>query len=280
MKQLSQFFEKRITGEKLLNIIRVLKEDPHYFPEYDQIGNKYLESFTAQLAKNFEMNRDRCVREVLTENISKDLTEIFGSAELLQLKGYNEDEAKKLQNAGCPGFAYVMPLRILKSYTLAVFSRNISDALKRIETEGFFESQTFKREYVDALAKCDTFLETIDEFEQELSSVSNVSMSAVHEYIEQYKRGEKVIVKLSQINELIENMAREIAEKGTTNYFLLANQLKEMLEDYRKFLPTLISNIKTINGDKNREFMKTVMSGYNSIVKLVRVLKNFTIIRA
>jgi hypothetical protein len=61
---------------------------------------------------------------------------------------------------------------------------------------------------------------------------------------------------------------------------MLGDALGELLTDFKKSSPDLITNIRTLGGGRNREIIAQVMAGRERIVILVKIMRNFTSVKS
>jgi hypothetical protein len=53
----------------------------------------------------------------------------------------------------------------------------------------------------------------------------------------------------------------------------------ELLLDYRKSSPDLVTNIRTLGGVRNKEYMAALVEGRKKIETFVRVMRNFAFVK-
>jgi hypothetical protein len=61
------------------------------------------------------------------------------------------------------------------------------------------------------------------------------------------------------------------------NLFNLAEYIKLILEDFKRPTPEFISNIRSFGDKKNKLTLQALLDGYKSIIKLLKILKNFIV---
>lgn len=279
VQRCSRIFRRQLTPQHLLNLIRLIKGDPYFVPKVDREHRSYTAAYKKRLTTQFRKDRDRIVRERNEHALENDIKSLFGDAELLHLDGYNDQENAALQRAGHATFTQIKPLRILKSFTLAKFERTIRDDLKRIIVEGFFENKQFQSSISSIYHQCDHSYERILAFEEELNGSGRHSVTLLRRYLHEKKRQSNVSEIVARIVEAVDKDAKELVESETNRYFTLGSLMLDVVNDYKRRTPELVSNIKAIGGQQNRELLGAIASGYNDVVRLVRIMKHFTIIR-
>lgn len=280
VQRTARILRRQLTSQHLLSLIRLIKGDPHFVPKADREHRRYTAAYKKRLTTQFRKDRDRIVRERNEHALENDIKALFGDAELLHLDGYNDQENAALQEAGYATFTQIKPLRILKSFTLAKFERTIRDNLKRIIVEGFFENKQFQNNISNVYHQCDHTYERILAFEEELNGSGRHSVTLLRRYLHEKKRKSNVSEIVARIVEAVDKEAKELVEGETNRYFTLGSLMLDVVNDYKRRTPELISNIKAIGGQQNRELLASVASGYNDVVRLVRIMKHFTIIRS
>ncbi len=279
ISRLKQLLKKHFSQSTILFLIRAIKEDPFFSPDVDKDFQQYLSIYKEQLMSQYTQIRDRILRERRENAIQQDIESLFGQADLLTIEGYSKNESEMLQREGFEGFKYVKPLQIIKSFSVAKFEKSIGENVNKLLVEGFFENKMFQNTLSNAYHACSEILSNISKFEEEVKGEGKYSINGIKKYLASEATKEKAKPIVKRLIDGIDAKALSIIEESTNSYYKLATTLTEILNDFKQNSPTYISNIKVIGGIKNREFIASLVNDYNDIVKLIRIMKNFTIIR-
>ncbi len=279
INRLKQLLKKHLSQSTILLLIRAIKQDPFFTPERDKEFHTFIEYYKRTLTDRYIQIRDRILRERRENAIAQDIEALFGKAELLAIKGYNEKQSEILMLENFPGFKFIKPLRIVKSFIVAKFEKNIREDVNKLLVEGYFENKFFQDSLSNVYHTCSQFLEKMSEFEDQINENSKFSITNLNKYLKVYSTGRKVEATITRMIESLDGEVLEFLEEIIGGFYKLASLLREVLNDYRQSTPTYISNLKVIGGVKNREYMGQLLNDYNDIIKLIRIMKNFTIIK-
>ncbi|MFP4363020.1 MAG: DUF5312 family protein [Spirochaetia bacterium] len=274
-----KILNKRLTPQHILAIIRAISDNPYLTPKTDTEVKDFVAPMKDRLTKEFNNARERINREKSESEIEKDLNSLFGEADLLVVGGYNSELNRVLQAKGLASFSQVKALQILKSYVVAKFEKLLKDPIKKIIIEGFFEDKQKLNIMSNTYYRCEKSKDRLDMFEESITSDNRVSVPAIQKQLKQASKGKDVSSVVDKMVETIDNRAKEIVSEETNMYYALANYISEIINDYKKSTPELVSNIRTIGGNHNREMMNNILKGYNDTIKFLRVMSHFTILK-
>jgi len=140
-----RLYKQNLNPELLQALIRLIKEDPLLKLQSEALeGGSHLEEFRNRLSAGFQRDCERIERESSESAVSQDIKALFGEAELLETEGYSEETANNLRERGFDSFLHIKALRILKSYLLARFEKELRDPVKKLLVEGFFENKILR----------------------------------------------------------------------------------------------------------------------------------------
>jgi hypothetical protein len=277
--QLEKLLAERLDKETLLALIRAAKGDPAYTPSTPRERRDFVDSYRKRLAQQFEHDRDRIQRERHENAISADIRNLFGDAEILEVEGYDEDADSYLRKESPVSFTWIKPVRILKTFVAQVYDPILKEAVKRILVEGYFENKNYQNNLANILYQCERCGARIGEFEQQMTGSGRISIVAMKRYVEEMRRGKDIAPFLTRLVDAINAKAKEIVEDEAVLFAMLGDALTELLADYRKSSPDLVTNIRTFAGGRNREIMGQILAGRDRINLLVKVMRNFTFVR-
>ncbi len=279
VNRLDQLLKKHFAQSTILFLIRAIKEDPFFNPEVDREFQQYLNTYKEQLSSQYSQIRDRIMRERRENAIQQDIESLFGQADLLEIEGYNTSIAEMLHKENLESFKYIKPMQITKSFSVAKFEKSINENINKLLVEGFFDNKLFQNSLSDSYHACANVLPSINKFEEEINGNGKYSINGIRKYLSSENTKEKAKPIIKRIIDGIDAKALSIIEESTNAYYKLASSVAEILNDFKQNAPVYISNIKVIGGVKNREFITSLINDYNDMVKFIRIMKNFTIIK-
>lgn len=269
----------RLHRDVLLALIRAIKSDPAYDPPLVRETNDYVERYRRRMVTQYEKDRERLQRERHETAISTDIGALFGNAEVAPVDGYDEEEDAYLRRESPNGFTFIKPLQILKTFVHNNFEKEIKEPIKRLLVEGYFDNKGFQNNLANIIYQCERSAGRIDEFEASLRSNGRISIVAMKRYVEEMRRGKDVSQFLNRLVDAINQRAREICEDETRLLQMLGEATADLLADYRRPSPDLVTNIRTLGGARNKEILGQIAEGKRQLDTLLRIMRNFTYIR-
>jgi hypothetical protein len=232
-----------------------------------------------RLMNQFAADKERISRERHESAIGEDIASLFGQMETLAVEGYNEDTDIMLQKESSNSFIYVKPMRIVKTFVYEIFQKRIKEPVKRFLVEGYFDNKNFQNNMANVFFQCDHAIERIEGFEEGLSGNGRTSVPTLRRFIEEMKKGKDVGVFVTKIVDAVNERAKNLVESETNFVNMLGDSLYDIIADFKKPTPELITNMRTLGSGKNKDLITEIASGYNMIQKFIKVMRNFTIIK-
>jgi hypothetical protein len=277
--QLGKTVSERLDKEILLALIRLIKEEPAFSPSTPRERRDFLDAYRARLVSQFDKDRERILREQHESAIATDIRSLFGEAEILEVEGYDEEHDSFLRRESPNGFVWIKPLRILKTFITGDFEPLLKESVKRVLVEGYFDNKGFQNNLANILYQCERSGGRILEFEEQLKGTGRISLVAMKRYIEEMRRGKDIASFLNRLVDAINDKAREIVEDEVGLFAMLGEALGDLLSDFRRSSPDLVTNIRTLGGGRNKEILAQVQGGRERIMVLVKIMRNFTFVK-
>ncbi|MBN1520121.1 MAG: hypothetical protein JW923_08525 [Spirochaetales bacterium] len=276
---LNKILRYRLSEDNLLAVIRLCKRDPLFQPDLRRERVNYVENYRRRLTTQFEKDRERLQRERHENAVAKDIQELFGTVDVAAVDEYNEDNDSFLRQECPSGFTHIKALSIMKTFAVGIFEQQIKETVKKVLVEGYFENKTYQNNLANILYQCDRTSGRITAFEESLRSGGRVSIASVKRYVDEMRHGKDIMSFLTKVVDEINYRAKEICEDEAGLFQMLGDSLGELLADYRKSSPELITNIRSLGGVRNREIINQLTDGRRRIDTFVRIMKNFTYVK-
>jgi hypothetical protein len=277
--QLDKVLSERLSKDIILAMIRVIKDDPAHVPSTPRDRREFIDAYRQRLVTQFDKDRERILREQHENAIAADIRSLFGEAEVLEVDGYDEEHDSLLRRESPNGFMWIKPLRILKTFIAAEFEPQLKESIKKILVGGYFDNKAFQNNLANILYQCERSGGRITEFEEQLRGNGRVSLIAMKRYIEEMRRGKDIGTFLTRLVDAVNDNAREIVEDEAGLFAMLGEALGDLLADFRRSSPDLVTNLHTLGGGRNREIMAQVQTGRERILVLVKIMRNFTFVK-
>ncbi|HET7838939.1 MAG TPA: DUF5312 family protein [Rectinemataceae bacterium] len=278
--RLDKSLAERLSKDVLGSLIRATKGDPYFLPSTNRERREFMKPYMRRLSTQYEKDRERLLREQHESVVAIDIRGLFGEVDILPLEGYDEENDAYLRRESPNGFTFIKPLRILKTFIAAAFDPFLKESIKRILVEGYFENKNFQNNLANILYQCERSANRIGDFEQQLVGTGRLSITAMRRYIEEMRRGKDISAFLSRLVDAINGRAGEIVEEETGVFAMLGDALGDLLSDYRRSSPDLVTNIRNLGAGRNKEIMGQIQAGRDRIAILVKIMRNFIFVRA
>ena len=277
--QLDKDLAERLDSNILLTLMRVVKNNPDYSPSTPRERKDFLDAYRKRLVNQYEKDRERIQREQHENAIAVDIRSLFGDSEILEVDGYDEEHDSLLRRESPNGLAWIKPMRILKTFIAEDFEPQLKEAIKRILVEGYFDNKGFQNNLANILYQCERSGGRIGKFEEQLRGTGRVSLVAMKRYLEEMRRGKDIGTFLNRLVDAINDKAREIVEDETGLFSMLGEALGDLVSDFKRSSPDLITNIRALGGGRNREIQAQIQAGRERIATLVKIMRNFTYVK-
>jgi hypothetical protein len=129
------------------------------------------------------------------------------------------------------------------------------------------------------LYQCERSGGRIVEFEEQLRGNGRVSLVAMKRYIEEMRRGKDIGTFLNRLVDAVNDKAQEIVRDETGLFAMLGEALGDLITDFKRSSPDLITNIRMLGGGRNREILTQIQGGRERIMILVKIMRNFTYVK-
>jgi len=278
--QLDRCLADKLHAGILLPLIRCTKDDPGYAPNTPRERKDFLAAYRRRLIVQFDKDRERILREQHETAIMADIRSLFGEIDVFEIEGYDEENDSYLRRESPNSFIWIKPLRILKTFITLQFAPTLAESIKRVLVEGYFENKNFQNNLANVLYQCERSGARISDFEEQVKGNGRVSIVAMKRYIEEMRRGKDISSFLTRLVDAINGRAREIVDDETGLFAMLGSALTDIVTDYRRSSPDLITNLRTLGGGRNKEIMGQIQAGRDRIGVLVKIMRNFTFVKA
>ena len=275
--RLDRMLKRQLSLAAIVNLIRVVRKDPYFVPESDRAVKTYLGTYRDRLKRQYGRDRDRIIREQRENSVTREIKSLFNDAELLELRGYEEETTRALHQDGYSTFSHIRALQLLKTFVALRFEHGMKEHVNKLMVEDYFDNKSFLTGLSNLFYGCSGTFESITEFEDSLDDGGRFSVAALQRFRE--RPGKQATATINKLVDQFNTRVGKLVEEGTNLLYSLANLLLEVINDFKQATPTHVINIKVIGGTKNREFIRALVLEYNETIKFIRVMKNFTILR-
>ncbi len=259
-----------------LNVIRLVRKDPDVIPDAMVIKDRYVADYANVLSNRFASDRERALREQTDTGLEKDLAALFPDAHLLELPHYSQATNERLNAVGLPALSWVKPLQILRSFAYAVLKTRYLDAVKLVVLNGFFDDKLWQSQLGTDLLAAEKIATVLEEFDASLNEEGKATLVS----LEKYFSGQVAPSALSrQLVEKINHNASAVLESQVRVLNSLSVRVLDVLNDFKAPQPLHVTNIRGLGGKDQRDMMESLVMGYNKSAQVLKILKNFVVVK-
>ena len=279
LKKIAFILKHVISAERLRLMICYAKGDLNYTPQAASYSDSARKHFSEMIQAKFKADEQRIKTEMKDEKINSELLDLFGNTHLLSLTGYNNDMNAKLLANSSITFAWIMPMRILKTFLATYLSDPIRSLLNDIIVEGFFNNPQFKSDFAaDVFAALESAQE-VQNFENSFEHGQENSMATLDGFMHDAHNDPEFFKKLEQMVTKINNDASKLITREINNLHKLSNHITSLLQDSKKPTSEIISNLKVlIMSSRNRDNTDMLEQQFPKWQLFFEIMKNYAII--
>lgn len=268
----------------LTALLRVLREDPRYVPPEPERAGPFLAEYRARVERRFREDRDRLLREAREGSLSADLAELFpaedgAAAALDPVSGYDAEIDERLKRLAGISFAWATPLALLKTFDARCLAGGFLEAARRLSEEGFFNNAALRSRLSEAVARLEKCGVRIAAFQDGAQSGGRPGAPTLRKLLDEAEKGADVGEAIERIAKNLDERAKDLVERDTAACRSLAEVVFEVIADFRKPTPELVTNIKTLAASQSKSLVPTLANGYNAIARLLKIMKAYVLVR-
>ncbi|GAB1482511.1 hypothetical protein MASR2M78_13270 [Treponema sp.] len=262
-------------------LIRAVSSQSNFKMPLPEKAPSALDDYKGRLVKHWAEERDRFLREKKESSLGTEILALFGKAPeagLLDLLGYSSQLNTRLQAEVSRSFTWFMPLRLLKTFHARYVFQGFLDASRRLAIEGFFSNAVLRSRLTDAVAKLEKAQSRIAAFEEAAAGNNRGSATALMNALDELLKGKDTIESIERSILSLDGRAEELVVRDVGSLRELAEAVFDVLSDFKKATPELITNIKTLASSKEKALIPSLVSGYNASVRFLKLMKAFMVL--
>lgn len=279
LKKIAFVLKHIISPERTRLFICYAKGDLNYAPKFATYNDSARKHFSEMLQSKFKSDEQRIKTEMKDERINSELQKLFGTTELLTLNGYNNEMNAKLLANSSVSFAWIMPMRILKTFLAIYLSDSIRALLNDLIVEGFFNNPQYKSDFASDVFAALESSKSIQDFENSFSSGEANSVAMLEGFIHDSHNDPEFFRKLENLVASINDQANKIISREINNIHRLSNHISGLIQDAKKPTSEIISNLKVLMmSSRNRDNTNIMEEQFPKWEIFFEIMKNYAII--
>lgn len=279
VKRIAYTITKIIPVERLKYLIQYEKGDENFEPSVCSYKGSPKQDFANMMSDTFTADEKRIRSELQDATIARELSSLFSGSELLSSGSYNNEQNQLLRANSSLSFKYIFPFRILKTFVSVYLPDNLKNLLNDLVIEGFFVNANYKKTFSETVYSCLGIDEAIQRFEDSFGNDQPNSIAVLQSYIKDSHKDKDFYKKMEVMVNHINDEAKDIIQRLTSNLFALYKDLGELLEDSKKPSGEIIENLKvTMMSSRHREDTNFLEQHYGTWRIFFDIMKNYAII--
>lgn len=279
----SRALSANLSPAVLTALLRVVKEDPRYAPQPETPTNSYLKDYKERIEKRFREDRDRLLRETHEQALGAEISALFGgadgkSAPMLSISGYDQELDARLKSELSRSFGWMTPLTLLKNFDQLYLASGFLEASRRLMLEGFFNNGALRSRLADAIARLEKCGTRIAAFEDTVNAPGRFGSVALRKLLDEGLAGKDVADQADKILKALDERAKDLVERDVVACRALAEAVFDVIADFRKPTPELVTNIKTLAASKSKDMIPTLAGGYNAVARFLKIMKAYLLV--
>jgi hypothetical protein len=265
----------------MVSLLRAVRSESAFQPPKAEVPPSIIAEYKERRQRRWAEDRDRLLREIKESSMSAETAALFGSPPsggVLTLTGYDDELNRRLQTEASRSFAWLTPLRFLKTFERRYLAQGLIEAARRIAIEGFFDNAVLRARLTDAVGKLEKSGARIAAFEESAGGHTRVGAAALRAALDETAKGRDRSDAVARIASALDARAKELVEQDVKSLRELAESIFDVITDFRKPTPELITNIKTLAAAKDKSLIPTLANGYNATARFLKLMKAFLIV--
>ncbi len=266
-----------LNPQKILSMCKYIEEKPKLSIGIEIKPMSILDKYRKDLDERFTKNKEFVLQRVSEETIYMEIQQLFNGKPLLQLKNYTEEMIGDMEATGIMGLEGIQPFKITKTFIYEMYEKEFKNTINSLIIESFFNDKSYQTKFSDRFFAANELANYIAEVETSIGETGANSFMKLHSHIKSYKinNNKSIEIKITKMIESINEKMRESNKRCAELLYGLGVHLYESLQDFKSPKPINITNMKTIKGGGNKEFITAVVNIYNLISKYLKIMKNY-----
>jgi len=255
-------------------IIRAIDRNPAPIPADRVEQVNVMKSFSHKRRGDVYAFLSSIKNKIKEDSVSSLVSQLFSEEPLKRVKNYNEQKNDQFKNLGLPVYEYVGPLNYVKAFITDKYKVYINDVINELIVSGIFINKEVLNDLSNSYYALNSHLKQITEFDNELDTEGSHSRT-IKRLLYTVKKDTNSRNILEKSITMINTKAKILIDEEVMNIKQMAICLKNVLEDYKKKTPAIISNIKKLRMNNNAQFIEELLKAYKDIYLFLKLMGNF-----
>lgn len=261
------------TSNILLNIVKVLDEDPSYEVKSKFNDTSIVEDYIKSIRSDAEDSLKGVLKQKKQQAISKYIEMVFGDAASVERnKFYTKHANITFEKKDMEGFIYVDSINFLRAFFLDYFKVETKMVIEVLLIQGQWATHVTSQEFSEAFHKIQEFLPKTIDLDNSLADDEPVG-SRIKNMLR--KSGKDMIAKNALDSEIktINKQAKVIIDASVQNLIILGNVIKIILEEFKAGKVETIMNWKELQNSQEEPLEELMLKSYKRLFYLVQLIQ-------
>nr|MDE5899081.1 hypothetical protein [Treponemataceae bacterium] len=243
-KVLARISALRLSGSFEM-MLRLISANPKYVQEVPILKADIVEPHLEKLRKESEDIVQKLISQEQTNKANDICAQLFGAAEVQQLRNYVPSKNAVLAQKNLKTFAYALPLNYCKAFLLEIVKKDMREYYDIVIVRGKWESQTLSAPFSESYNALLTLSDTISSFDEQLEDDKPIGMKMKTLML----KADRDNGSRNTINRLVgdaNDSAYASIMDVTKNLIEMGKIIKSLVDDCTKSKPILVTNWKEL----------------------------------
>lgn len=271
IKRIQRLNRKRIFE----NLVIYITEDPNYNSKKLKFSHYFLSKYKELFREFIVLEYSEIQYQLLTKLIIEDVLNFFQIPDIAQLdwmEGYNNEMAEKMISKKLSPFEFTLPAAVIKTFLKNYLLPIVKPIEEIILVVGDFADKSKATSLHDVIYNLKHLIENIENFERKFIGEEGTAFHNLRIYLGAGYT-DKGFHNLAQ-NKVweIDELVFEILSTASNNMHQLGQFFDEILSDFKRHSPRMITNLKKLPGVKSKVFYDTISQNYDLIKNFNQML--------
>lgn len=245
-------------------IIQLASENPYYIPEIHMQTFNIVEPYLETLRNDAYDIIQKLQKQELHSKTANILEQLFGDANIAQLKYYTDAKSQTLKAKSLPGFTYSNALGYLKAFLIEIVKTELRNYYDLVIVRGKWDSPTLCSPFSNAYHSLLAVADQISKFDEELAEDKPIGMK-IKNLMPKAERDNGARNIISRVVGDANDTANDYINDSIRNVIIMGKTIKALIEDEGKQKPEMISNWRELEHYTDTPLREFSISLYKKI---------------
>ncbi|WP_191014384.1 hypothetical protein [Treponema zioleckii] len=254
-------------------IIQLTTKDPTYFVSVEEKREQIVETYIEKIRLEATNTIRKLEAEQKDSKIDSIATQIFNTSAITALKYYTDAKSAIFVKKNLGRFEYTKALNYMKAFLLEYVKRDVRDYADLVLIRGKWGASPLSKAMSEAFH---TLLENSDKittFDGKLSEEGGEYGTKLKTLLPRSDRDKEAANIIKTTLRDCNSIAKEFVVNSTKNLIVFAKGTKDLVEDYKKARPELITNWKELDRFAENPIQELAVEVYKKIYLMVNLMQ-------